>query len=132
MIFRIITLSLLILSSINASAVKLELIELCEGLSPSVYRNPPDTSKVALIKVCIPTEEAFFEGQVISSRKVEKEGNHNNMFWIVVAEGTDKLTVHCEGYEPLEATFPPLKSLFTYYMEIAPEGGKQTSTPDQR
>ena len=119
MIFRIITLSLLILSSINASAVKLELIELCEGLSPSVYRNPPDTSKVALIKVCIPTEEAFFEGQVISSRKVEKEG-------------TDKLTVHCEGYEPLEATFPPLKSLFTYYMEIAPEGGKQTSTPDQR
>ena len=123
--YQLLLLSLL-LSFGFASAQQLEMIEFKETteLSAAQYREyDANQNACALIKLGLIANDPVFEGSVVKSE------NKGGVYWLYIPQGTTKLTIQSSNFLPLRVEFPPVKSLFTYHMTVAPKGGNPGPGP---
>ena len=123
--YQLLLLSLL-LSFGFASAQQLEMIEFKETteLSAAQYREyDANQNACALIKLGLIANDPVFEGSVVKSE------NRGGVYWLYIPQGTTKLTIQSSNFLPLRVEFPPVKSLFTYHMTVAPKGGNPGPGP---
>lgn len=116
---KIILYLLLLMSTINVNAQKLEFVK-CEFTNSLDAQYHPvfyDTDKYcALIKVQLPIPNVTFIDDYIIGEPVYK---NNNEWWIYMAPGAKKLAIHAEGFETLYCVFDEeIESKATYKLEI--------------
>lgn len=116
---KIIIYLILLVSAINAHAQKLEFIK-CEFTNSLDAQNYPvfyDKDKYcALVKVQLPLPDVTFIDDYIIG---EPEFKNKNEWWVYMAPGAKKLSIHANGFPTLDCVFDSkVDSKATYKLEI--------------